>query len=66
MTAIIFPFERRLEFPRQGDRREFIWLALEGQPPVRRKRLILEARAAGLLTDGDTQVFLDAAGLTEM
>jgi hypothetical protein len=52
-----------LEFPHQGDRREFVWAAIEGQPPVRQKRLILEAHAAGLIDAVDTQVFLDAAGL---
>ena len=58
-----FPIVNTLEFPRQGDRREFVWIALEGQPPVRQKRLILEAHAAGLLDAADTAVFLDAAGL---
>lgn len=52
-----------LEFESQTDHREFVWLALEGRPSIRRKKLILEARACGLLNDGDTETFIGAAGL---
>jgi hypothetical protein len=38
-------------------------MALEGQPDIRRKKLILEALACGLLDDADAGIFLDAAGL---
>ncbi len=65
MTAVSdFPFDQTLEFPRQGDSREFIWIAIEGQPAVRKKRLVLEARSAGLINDADAGIFLDVAGLS--
>jgi hypothetical protein len=63
MSTIRFPFERTLEFPRQQDRREFVFMAIEGHPPERQKKILLEARAIGLLSDQDTGVFMDAAGL---
>lgn len=64
MTGIVpFPSDRSLEFPRQGDRREFVWLAVEGHPPGRAKRIILEARTAGIIEDADAECFLSAAGL---
>lgn len=58
-----FPSERALDFPRQRDTREYVWLATEGQPPERQRKLILEACAAGIINEQDRDVFLDAAGL---
>ena len=65
MRTIRFPIERTTEFPRQGDRREFVLLATEGHSPARQKRIILEARACGFLSDEDATAFIDACGLRE-
>ena len=57
------PIEKTLEAGRQGDRREF-WLAVvDGLPPVRAKRVLLEARGFGFLSDQDCTAFMDACGL---
>ncbi|MDP6430326.1 MAG: hypothetical protein QF393_20105 [Rhodospirillales bacterium] len=60
---IVTTLSPKLEFSEQSDWREFVWLALEGQPPIRQLKLILEARECGILDDGDTETFISAAGL---
>ena len=52
------------EFSSQKDKREYVHMACEGQPPERRKKLILEARAVGLLDEQDVSIFLNAHGVS--
>ena len=65
MTATRFPIERTLAFPQQEDRREFVFMACEGHPPERKRKLVLEAVAAGILNRQDAEIFLDNLGLLE-
>jgi len=58
-----FPIEQTLEFPMQHDQRELWLLCIDGHPPARQKKILLEAQAAGYLSKQDTHVFLDAYGL---
>ncbi len=58
-----FPIERTLEFNDQQDPRELVLMTLEGHPPERKKKIILEARRADLITDADCAMFIDAYGL---
>jgi len=54
---------QNLEFPAQQDTREFWFLCIDGHPPARQKRILLEANAAGFLSGQDTRTFIDACGL---
>ena len=65
MTTTPFPIERTLEAGHQQDRREFWLKIVNGLPPARSKKILLEARRFGLLSDQDTGNFLDACGLRE-
>ncbi len=58
-----FPLADTLEFPRQGDAREFVLMAIEGHPPERQRKIIHEAVAAGIINEQDRDIFIDAAGL---
>ena len=58
-----FTVGQNLEFPAQQDKREFWLLCVDGHPPGRQQRILLEARAAGILSSQDTQAFLNACGL---
>ncbi len=60
-----FPVEQTLELPRQHNPREFQHMALEGLSPARQKEMIMDAHAAGLVSDQDTGVLIDAYGLKE-
>ena len=63
MSVAVFPVELTLEAGHQQDRREFWLMAVDGLPPVRAKRVLMEAHAFGFLSDQDCAVFLDACGL---
>jgi len=57
------PIKQTLEFPAQQDQRELWFLVLDGHPPARQKRILLEARAAGYLSGQDARIFINACGL---
>ena len=63
MSVTAFPIERTLEANHQEDRREYVLMTIEGHPPERKKKLLLEARRFNLISDQDLTAFLDACGL---
>ena len=65
MTGDILQFTvgQNLEFPAQQDHRELWLLVIDGHPPARRKRILLEARAAGFLSSQDTRLFIYDSGV---
>ncbi len=54
-----------VEFSPRGDRLRFVFKAVEGHAPAHQKKLVLDARGIGLLTNADTTLMLDALGLVE-
>ena len=63
MSVTAFPIEYTLEAGRQDDEREFWLMAVHGLPPARAKRILMEARGFGFLSDQDATVLIDACGL---
>jgi hypothetical protein len=65
MSVIGFPFESTLEQPTNDPKQEFVLMCCEGQPPVRQKRLILQARHpdVGLIDASTAEILIDALNL---
>ena len=63
MSVTALPIKRTLEGNHQEDWREFWLMAVHGLPPSRAKRVLMEARGFGFLSDQDCTAFLDACGL---
>ncbi len=63
MSVTAFPIECTLEAEHQEDRREFWLMTVSGLPPVRAKKVLLEARGFGFLSDQDATVLIDACDL---
>ena len=63
MNVTALSIERTLEANHQNDQREFWLMTVDGLPPVRAKKILLEARGFGFLSDQDLTAFLDACGL---
>lgn len=63
MSVIAFPIEQTLEAEHQEDWREFWLMTVDGLPPARAKKVLLEACGFGFLSDQDCAAFLDACGL---
>lgn len=49
--------------PENDPRVEFVLDACEGQPPVRKKRLIVRAALAGIIEGRDAEILIDALNL---
>ncbi len=60
-----FPAARSVEFTPRESRLRFIFKAVEGHPPEQQKKLVLEAREIGLLTNSDTTHMLNTLKLQE-
>ena len=63
MSVTALPIERTLEANHQEDQREFWLTTVHGLPPARAKKMLMEARGFGFLSDQDCTAFLDACGL---
>ena len=63
MSVTVFPIEKTLETIHQQDRREFWLMVAHGLPPARAKKVLIEARGFGFLSDQDCAAFIDACGL---
>ena len=58
-----FPAARSVEFTPRESRLRFMFKAVEGHPPEQQKKLVLEAREIGLITNSDTTHMLNALNL---